>query len=172
MELSSRLLNELSQNVMNLTIEDFQEMKHYYSTENKNFIKLIDRIVGEYKKKENIPEFLYLMEFLHSEIKDISPFISNNINKVFVLMIKNNHYKQIAQYCDVLDVCANIKVLDLLNVFTRGQKMGKFLTNVEIYKLKKLVFDLSNKYKRNDIAYQIEIDLEKQDSEWLENIEK
>lgn len=109
---------------------------------------------------------------MHAEVKDISPFVSSNINKVFIMMIKNNYYKQIAEYCDILDACANIKVLDLLNSFTKGQKMGKFLTNVEIYKLKKLVFDLSKKYKKDDIAYQIAIELEKEDNEWLENIEK
>jgi hypothetical protein len=172
MELSSRLLNQISQNVLALTPEDFQEVKHYYTIENKNFIKLMDSVISEYKKKENIQEFLFLMEYLHSEIKDISPFITNSINKVFILMIKNNCYKQIARYCDVLEVCANIKVLDLLNVFTKSQRMGKFLTNVEIYKFKKLVFDLSKKYNKSDIAYQIEVELEGQDTEWLENIEK
>ncbi len=172
MELSPKLLNLLSGSIFEVSPEDFKELKHYFNTENKSFIKLVDRIISEYKKKEDIDKFLYLLGYMHAEVKDISPFVSSNINKVFIMMIKNNYYKQIAEYCDILDACANIKVLDLLNSFTKGQKMGKFLTNVEIYKLKKLVFDLSKKYKKDDIAYQIAIELEKEDNEWLENIEK
>lgn len=172
MELSTKMLSMLYGTTFDLKIEDFQELKRFYSCENKNFVKVMDKVFGEYKKKEDIEKFLFLLLYLKDEIKDISPFLSGNINRLFVLMIKNNYFKQIAQYSDILESCANIKVLELLNDFTKSRNMGKFLTNVEIYKLKKLVFDLSNKYKKDEIAYQIEVALEKNDSEWLENIEK
>ncbi len=172
MELSANLLAMLNANIFDMRIEDFQELKRFYSCENKSFMKIMDKAIGEFKKKEDIEKILFLLLYLKDEIKDISPFLSNNINRIFSLMIKNNYFKQIAQYSDILEACANIKVLELLNEFTKSRNMGKFLTNVEIYKLKKLVFDLSNKYKKDDVAYQIEIALENQDSEWLENIEK
>lgn len=172
MELSEKLSGLLSGNIFELKSEDFKELKHYFITENKSFIKLVDTIFNDYKKREDVDKFLYFLMLMHPEVKDISPFVSFNINKVFVMMIKNNYYKQIAEFCDILEACANIKVLDLLNAFTKSQKMGKFLTNVEIYKLKKLVFDLSKKYKKDDIAYQIEVELEKVDNEWIESVEK
>ncbi|MGA2143297.1 MAG: hypothetical protein ABSG94_12905 [Brevinematales bacterium] len=171
MELSSRLQSILS-GTIELGPEDLKELKKYFIMDNKGFIKLIDSILGEYKKKDDIENFLYLLNFMHNEFKEISPFVSGNINKVFIIMLKNNNYKQIAQNCDILESCANVRVLELLQAFTAGQKMGKFLTNVEIYKIKKLVLDLSKKYKKDDIVYQIDVDLEKPDNEWLDSIEK
>jgi hypothetical protein len=162
---------EVSSNIIELKPGDLQELKNRFISDNKGFIKRIDDILIEFKKKEDIDNFLILLNFMHDELKEISPFVSGNINKVFIIMLKNNKYKQIAQNCDILESCANIRVLDILIAFTASQKMGKFLTNVEIYKIKKLVLDLSNKYKKDDIVYQIDVDLEKPDKEWLDGID-
>jgi hypothetical protein len=172
MQLSSRILTLLYGDIFALTADDVIELRHYFTMENKDFIKLIDNIIAGYKKKEDIENFLCLLEYLHYEINEISPFISGNINKLFIMMIKNNYYKQIALYCDIFESSGNIKVLELLNNFVNSQKMGKFLSNMEIYKIKKLVLELSTKYKKDDIVYQIAVELEKSDSEWLDSIDK
>ncbi|GEM_PF-2803208 len=172
MQLSSRILTLLYGDIFALTADDVIELRHYFAMENKGFIKLMDNIIAGYKKKEDIENFLCLLEYLHNEINEISPFISGNINKLFIMLIKNNYYKQIAQYSDIFESSGNIKVLELLNNFVSSQKMGKFLSNMEIYKIKKLVLELSTKYKKDDIVYQIAVELEKSDSEWLDSIDK
>lgn len=172
MKLSEEILFKTENNLLNLTIEDFLELKRYYNQDNKDFVKIIDHSFSKIKKREDLEIFLYVFEHLKAEIIDVSPFLAANINKIFVLLIKNNYYKQIAEYSFLLENCANIKILQLLNDFIKEKSTAKFLSTMEIYKIKKLVFDLSNKFKKNDIVYKIQVELENEDLNWLDNIDQ
>ena len=46
---------------------------------------------------------------------DICPFLSGNLNKIFLILIKSNLYKKIALYHEVLEICANIRVFEILS---------------------------------------------------------
>jgi hypothetical protein len=172
MKISKEVAEKLENNIFCMRAEDFQELKRHYHLDNKNFVNLINNYLSIIKKKEDIEGFSFLFENLKNEIVDVSPFLASNINKIFIIMIKNKYYKQIAQYSFLLESCANIKVLELLNEFVKNKGIGKFLTSVEVYRIKKLVFELSNKFKKNDVAYKIQLELEKEDLKWLDDIEK
>jgi len=172
MNLSPEVMKKIEGNIQELDISDFQELKRFYIHNNKGFIQMINRMVSKYNQKEDIDSFLYLLDYLSVEIEDVAPFLSKAINKIFILMIKNNYYKQIAQYSNILGACANIKVLELLNNFVKGKQASKFLTSVETYKIKKLVYELLSKYKKEDIAHKILLEPEKEDLNWIEQIEK
>ena len=172
MKISKEVSEKLENNVFSLKTDDFQELKRFYCMDNKEFVNLINNFLIMVKKKEDIESFSFLFDNLKNEIVDISPFLASNINKIFLIMIKNKYYKQIAQYSFLLERCANIRVLDMLNEFIKNKGIGKFLTTVEVYKIKKLVFELSGKFKKNDVAYKIQLELEKEDLKWLDDIEK
>jgi hypothetical protein len=172
MKISSEIMQKIEINVFDMMADDFQELKRFYHHDKKSFVKLVDDYIIKIKKKEDIDRFLYFFEGLKNEIAEVAPFLVNNINKIFVLLIKNNYYKQIAEYSFILDNCANVKVLQLLDDFVRGKNAFKLLTSMEIYKIKKLIFTLSNKFKRDDIAYKIQVELENTDMNWLDHIEK
>lgn len=171
MDLNPDIRHKFENQIFEMKIDEFQAYKHFFKADNKGFVNYMNHYMsGNIKKKEDIDKFLYLFENLKNEIMDVSPFLSVNINRIFGLMIRNNYFKQVAEYSYLLESCANIKSLDLLNECIVSKNMVKFLTNVEIYRIKKLVFELSNKYKRNDIAYKIQVDLEKEDLNWVDMI--
>lgn len=171
MKISNEIEKKTDNDLFDLKAEDFQELKKFYHQDNKNFVHFLNKNLLKIKNKEDIEKFSYIFDNLKNEIVDVSPFLSANINRIFGIMIKNNFYKQIAEYSFLLGNCANIKTLELLNEFIKSKNINKYLSTVEIYKIKKLVFDLSNKYKRNDIVYKIDLELEKEDIKWLDNIE-
>lgn len=172
MELSPELMRKIDSNILELDMSDFQELKRFYMHNNKAFIQLINKIISKYNKREDLDGFLHLVDYLSVEIEDIAPFLSKAINKIFILMLKNNYYKQIAQYSNIVGACASIRVLELLNNFVKGKAANKFLTSVETYKIKKLVYELLTKYKNEDVAHRIQLELEKEDLGWVEQRER
>jgi hypothetical protein len=171
MDMNGEFKNKFENSLFEMKLDDFQVPKHYFKTDNKGFVNYSNRYLSNFiKKKEDIDKFLFLFNHLKNELIDISPFLSSNINRIFGLMIKNNYFKQVAEYSYLLESCANIKTLELLDEFILSKNMIKFLSNVEIYKIKKLVFDLSNKFKRSDIAIKIQVELEKEDLNWIDTL--
>ena len=171
MKLTTEIETKAEDSLLEFTMDDFLELKRFYNQDNKNFVKFIDRCLSSVRKKEDLEGFLYFFENIKTEIIDVSPFLAANINKIVVLLIKNNYYKQIAEYSFLLENCANIKILQMLNDFIKGKSASKFLTTMEQYKIKKLVFDLTNKFKNNDVVYKIDVELENEDLNWMDNIE-
>ena len=49
-------------------------------------------------------------------------------------------------------------------------QIQKFETSLEFYTIKKLVYDLSGKFKRNDIAMQIKLEIENADLNWIDHL--
>lgn len=171
MDITPDIKYKFENQIFEMKIDEFQTYKHFFKNDNKGFVNYMNHYLStSIKKKEDLDKFLYLIENLKNELMDVSPFLSININRIFALMIRNNYFKQVAEYSYLLECCANIKTLDLLNECVMSKNMVKFLSNVEIYRIKKLVFELSNKYKRNDIAYKIQVDLEKEDLNWVDTI--
>lgn len=172
MKLTEDLEIRIENDIMNLQNSDFHELKKLFHIDNKGFVTFVNKYLSRLKKKEDIDKFCFFFNGLKNEILDVSPFLSININKIFVIMIKNNFYKQVAEYSFLLENCANIKTLQLLDEFIKNKIVSKYLTTVEIYRIKKLVFELSNKFKKNDIAYKIQLELENEDLHWLDDIDK
>ena len=150
---------------------DFEALRAEYALDRNRFTESMERILGQTKKKDDIEEILELFTALKREIADIAPFLTQVINPVFTLMIKNHYYKQIAEQSALLELCANITVYKLLEDLTAQKNTLRFLTTFEVYQIRKMVMALARKFQQDDVAYRLELELEKEDLNWRDTVD-
>ena len=82
-------------------------------------------------------------------------------------------YKGLADMDSLVAACGNPQLLELLKEFiTVRADVFKFLNNLEIYKIKKLIHDLSVKFNnRDDIVVKLEMEISQEDMDWIDHLE-
>lgn len=150
---------------------DIDGLRADYARDKKVFSETVEKYFQQVRKKEDVEPVLEFISALKCEIGEIAPFLSSSINPVFTLMIRNHYYKQIAEHADLFETCANITVYRLLEDLVGRKEPFRFLTQVEVYRLKKLALFLAKKFRKNDVAYRLELELEKEDLEWRDSVE-
>lgn len=172
MEISEETIQKMHRNPTEMSQQDFLELKKMFQVQNKRFIDLLKKILAEIKNKEQLPAFFFLMEHLKDEMTDISPFLSHHLNRLFRMMLDFRYYKKIAGLDFLLLQCGNLTTLRLLKQLIVARDIEKFITGLEIYKLKKVIFELSGKFdKKDEITYKIQMEIAAEDTRWLENME-
>jgi hypothetical protein len=146
-------------------------LRELYVKDRVLFTDRMDKELGLIKKKEDLESVLELFSELKKELVEISPFLSSTIQPVFLLLIKNHYYKQISENAELFEACANITVCRMMDELVANNKNIRFLTQVENYRLKRLTLTLAEKFKENDIAFRLELELQKEDMEWRDSVE-
>jgi hypothetical protein len=170
MKVAQAIVSKMENRFSEMTLEEIQEVKSVYQQDNKFFIRWMEELLSKIKKKEDIEKFIFYISQLKSEFLEIAPFLSRQLNRIFVLMLKNNSYRAVAESVSLLESCANVRILEILDEFTKNKSALKFLSSVEIYKLKKITYQLAQKFEKTDIAYQIQLELENEDLKWIDHL--
>jgi len=165
---------EIKLNISNLQ-NNLLEIKQIFKLDKMSFISIINdfvlKIIKQQDKKENLDKFCEVFNNLYNEVLEISNFLNKKINKIFVLLIKNKYYKSICNFNEIMINCGNKKLIDLLEILINSKNEIKFLSNIEIYQIKKTIFFLKQKYnKNNSVVYSLKFDVEQEDINWIEEI--
>lgn len=171
MALPPELIAKLESSSSELTQNEIELVKKTAKTNNAYFVETIDSVLCLVKKKEDVDGFITLMELFHKEILSVTHFLTGNINRITLLLLKNHFYNQIVLLIPFLEICGNIKTLESLADKISDLKISKYLTSMEIYQIRKLVFEMSRKLKQSDITYKIEVELQKEDLDWRDHFE-
>ncbi len=157
--------------LFSLREKDFQDLKDWAARDPKAFTLWIEALFRTIKKKEDLDKLFFLYPALKSELIEISPLVAEPLNAMILLMIRNHFYKQLVTHRELLSACANPVSFRMLSDLVGQKQTLKFLEPVEIYQLKKLVLELSEKYKAEDVAISIRLELEKEDLTWRDRAE-
>lgn len=150
---------------------DIEALRGEFALDKNKFTETVENILLQVRKKEDIESVLELFTGLKNEIGDISPFLSSAINPVLTLMIKNHYYKQISEHAGLFELCANITVYRLLEDLINQKNHIRFLTTFEVYRIKKMLVFLAKKFQKDDVAYRLELELEKEDLNWRDTVD-
>ena len=173
MALNLGLQQKLKRKTTDWDESDTEEIRSLYKSGNKEFIELMNSIFTQIKAKKDVDYFIYIFTHLSEEIVDVSPFLAANINRILKMMMDYGYYKKIAEYDKLIIECGNMTFLTLMKEYlTTRRDLDKYLSSLEIYKIKKTIFVLSEKYNQKDeITYKIQMELASIDMEWRDNID-
>jgi len=156
---------------IDLSLEKIEELKNIFKKDSRLFIQNINKNLSFIKAKEDIEDFCLFVENLKEEIEDVSPFLSEQINRIFCLMIKKHFYKEVANYISLIEKCVNFETITLLKAMITNKNIEKFITTLDIYRIKKLIFEVSKKKKNTEnIFLKIKLEPEQPILEWLDII--
>ena len=161
----------LKNSQIELNQDEIKEIKKIYQYHAKKFIQIINNINSKIKSISETKQFFFLLDTFKDEIVDVSPFLSKFINRIFNIIYKNNQYKTIAQYSYILEYCGNVKMIDILNDIIKNKSINKFLDTMEIYKIKKTIHELTNRFNKKDITIEIETNIDNPDLQWIDRID-
>ncbi|OHD54976.1 MAG: hypothetical protein A2014_00150 [Spirochaetes bacterium GWF1_49_6] len=166
-------LDKVEKRTLELTDDDFRAIHDYYRAENRGFRRLMKKTLQRVRSRQDLPILNHLYQNLTEEINDISPFLAHDFNKIFRSMMDWGFYKGLADMDSLVAACGNPQLLELLKEFiTVRADVFKFLNNLEIYKIKKLIHDLSVKFNnRDDIVVKLEMELSQEDMDWIDHLE-
>jgi hypothetical protein len=164
---------KVEKKTLELTEDDYRVLHDYYRNENRGFRKLMKKTLSKVRSRQDLPILTILYQNLTEEITDISPFLTHDFNRIFRSMMDWGFYKGIAEMDTLVAACGNPQLLENLKEFISSRTdMLKFLNNLEIYKLKKLIHDLSVKFNnRDDITIKLEMELSQEDMDWIDHLE-
>lgn len=166
-------LEKVEKRTLELNEDDFIILHDYYRNENRGFRKLMKKTLQRVRSRQDLPILLLLYQNLTEEMNDISPFLTHDFNKIFRSMMDWGFYKGLAEMDSLIASCGNPQLLELLKEFiTTRTDIFKILNNLEIYKIKKLIHDLSVKFNnRDDIVVKLEMELSQEDMDWIDHLE-
>ncbi|MCX7821501.1 MAG: hypothetical protein N2258_07505 [Brevinematales bacterium] len=152
----------------NLNLEEIINLKNLFKKDSKAFIKEIKEYLFYLRKDKDIKHFSNLIENLNEEITDIAPFISENLNYMFSLMIKKHYYREIVKYMGIIEKSVNFETMELLKNMIKVPNIMKYIQNIDIYRIKKLIFETSTKKKnRDNIFMKSSLEIESPELEWI-----
>ncbi len=153
------------------SLEDIANLRNIYKKDTITFIKTINKKLSLIKTGRDFKSFCILADSLLGELSDISPFISDVVNKIFCLMIKNHLYREVVKYISIIEKCVNYETLNLLKEMISNKKVEKFITTIDVYNVKKLIFNVFQKKKENDnVLIKAHLELEMPELEWIDII--
>lgn len=153
------------------TAGEIEDLRADFSRDKKKFTEAVETIFLKARKKEDVEKVLELVSLLRNEIGEIAPFLSAAINPFLTLMIRNHYYKQVSEHTGLFESCANISVYRLLEDLIGRKEPFRFLTTLEVFRIKKLALFLAKKFHKADVAYRLELELEKEDLEWRDSVD-
>jgi hypothetical protein len=169
---SSLILKNLINSSYILNTSDYDNLKDLYKSDTPQFIAIIRKFSQSINEKDEILKFSRLFDNLEEEITDISPFIAKELNKLFIIAIENNLFNPLAKYSVLIENCGNPRFLDELKRLITRPDLDKFLSTLEVYKLKKAIYELSVKFNKKDrLVYRIEAEIADTDDVWVEDID-
>lgn len=131
-----------------ITLEEIASLRSLFKKDTRIFIKKIASYISSVKKKEDMEVFYSLAENLGEEIKDISPFISSELNRIFCMMVKFHFYKEVANFISIISSCINIKTVEVISKMISEPGLEKYITSLDVYKIKRLIFDVYQKREK------------------------
>ncbi len=150
-----------------LNVEDFFNLKSLYKKDSKDFIEKVKEYLKIINKERDIKNFSFFVENLFEEILDISPFISEYLNNMFILIIKKNYYSELVKLIPIMEKCVNHDTLQVIEEMLKKPNIVKFIQNVDIYKLKRIIFETSKVKKNKDnIFIKSTLEIELPELEW------
>lgn len=156
---------------MNDREEFLVSLKGLFEKDRVRFTDLVERELSGVRKKSDLDGVLELLSVLKREIPEIAPLIAPSIHPVLVMLIKNHYYREIAEHAGIFEACANISIFRQLEELVSRGKGIRFLTPVENYRIKKLALNLAEKFRADDVVYRLELELQKEDLEWRDDVE-
>ena len=156
---------------INFSLEEVTNLKSVFKKDMKQFTKLVSSFLEKVKTKNDIENFCLLAESLSDELHELAPFIAEFLNPVFQFMIKSHYYREVAKYISLISNCANYKTIEMLKEMIDKKDISKFIASVDMYKIKKLIFDVSQKKKTNEnISLKLELEINEPELSWIDII--
>ncbi|OHD53918.1 MAG: hypothetical protein A2Y33_00725 [Spirochaetes bacterium GWF1_51_8] len=168
--MDKELIEKIERRPLELNDEDFRALRDLYRNENGAFRRIMKRAVGRIRGKNDLPVVGHLYRNLTDELIDISPFLSQEFNRLFRSVIDWGIFKSLAELDALIAACGNPQLLAILKeqVIVRTD-LYKYINNLEIYKIKKTVHDLAVKFnKMDDIVVKLEMELSAEDMNWMD----
>ncbi len=149
-------------------IEEILNLKSLFKKDSKMFIQKIKDYLFYLRREKDINNFSILLENLKEEITDIAPFISENLNFMFSLMIKKHYYKEVVKYIEIIEKSVNFETMELLKNMIKIPHIMRYIQSVDVYRIKKIIFEASNRKRGNDnILLKSSLEIESPEIEWI-----
>lgn len=151
-----------------LSFEEIINLKNLFKKDSKAFIKDIKEYLSYLRKEKDIKKFSILIENLNEEITDVAPFLAENLNYMFSLMIKKHYYREVVKYMGIIEKSVSFETMELLKNMIAIPNITKYIENVDIYRIKKLIFETSKRKKSTDnIFLKSSLEIESPETDWV-----
>ncbi len=151
-----------------LNFEEIINLKNLFKKDSKAFIRDIKEYLSYLRKEKDIKNFSILIENLNEEITDVAPFLAENLNYMFSLMIKKHHYREVVKYMGIIEKSVSFETMELLKSMIAIPNITRYIENVDIYRIKRLIFETSKRKKNTDnIFLKSSLEIESPETDWV-----
>lgn len=149
---------------------DIDALTEMHRLKPRKFIGMVKSVLVQCEKKGDYSAFLELTRYLTRTITDISPFLSQAVNRMFLSWYKKKDLVSIAEWSFLLEECGNEACMLMLDEIVKNPNVGKFVKSQDQYKFKKALYVLKQKLEGRDVTIKVDMDIKDPDLEWRDNV--
>ena len=165
------ILKKKTETDFNFNEKEIKSFEMLYREDSRSFVFKLSEKLNTFENEKQWPRLLEFYQRLYSEITDTAPFASKAWNRIFQLLLRKKIVKAIVDFNHLIFESADPFLIDQLKKLINSSDI-KILDRVEIYRLKKLIYDLEKKYEnKDDLLFKINMDVHEPDLSWKNHID-